>query len=82
MLTLLKFGEDFGVRMIPKGLRQMMVATNGIANLTQPKGNHIEHAAGGIKGHFLIEARDSDAIGESNVAIIGNDASIDQFKQR
>ena len=60
----------------------MVIATDGIANLTQPQGDDIEDTARGVKGDFLIKSRHSDAISKSNVTIIGNDAPINQFKER
>ena len=48
----------------------MVVIRQKLADLAQPFGHHVEHAAGGAQRHFLFQPGDAAATFEANLAVI------------
>ena len=61
-------GQRVGVDLV--GVDQMVVIGEELAHLAQTFGDHVEHAAGGTGGHFLLQSRDAHAAFDADLAVV------------
>ena len=52
------------------------------ALLAQAAGDHVEDLARGIGGHFLLQARDAQAVLAADFAVVGRRSPVEQAQQR
>ena len=72
-------GQGVGIDVL--GVDQVVVVGQQGAELAQPAGDHVEHAAARVLRYFLLQPRDPAAAFDPHLAVIGPEVAGQQFQQ-